>query len=274
MGGWEDVDAMTPPSPNWYDDDTPLDEGSSCSSMDDTDHKMDSMTRDGDADEMMEYKWKDYSDGDVFVGGRSDAANDLMWGGPAGYASPLAALLDMTPPQSPFHADKPMQLPQCPPMMLPIIGNPEVVATVTVSIPQGVLKPTKKTSKRKSSTSSIKTEKSSRGSVGDRLKDNSSPTLDGLPENKRSTHNVLERKRRHDLKNSYKALRAQIPGIENNERTPTGVILVRAHDVIQELQDTQTDLMQQIEAMKQRNDVLRQSSLNAPMFGGLATTGR
>ena len=56
---------------------------------------------------------------------------------------------DMTPPQSPFHADKPMQLPQCPPMMLPIIGNPEVVATVTVSIPQGVLKPTKKTSKRK-----------------------------------------------------------------------------------------------------------------------------
>jgi hypothetical protein len=48
------------------------------------------------------------------------------------------------------------------------------------------------------------------------------------PESKRKTHNVLERKRRNDLKRSYQSLRKQLPNLSDQSRAPTGHILIKA----------------------------------------------
>jgi len=62
------------------------------------------------------------------------------------------------------------------------------------------------------------------------------------PEARRLTHNVLERKRRNDLKMSYKKLRRQLPKLADNERCPTGQILIHAVDTIKELRTQQEAL--------------------------------
>jgi Myc proto-oncogene protein len=63
---------------------------------------------------------------------------------------------------------------------------------------------------------------------------------------------VLERKRRHDLKISYQELRQQLPGIEDSDRTPTGVILVRAHEIIMELEEEEHKLHSMLRAAHAR----------------------
>jgi len=240
-----------PPSPTWYDYDSEMLSSASSARLE---FHVDPI------ETKLEYTWKD-SEGGAGPFVSRQGSNDLMWGASPGYASPLAVLLDMTPPQSPFSADKHVSVAQCPPMMVPLIGNPDVVLTIpklTTKLTTSVLKGGR-AGKRKYSTSSVKSDDSadaaSWSNVGDM---DLGASLDGLPENKRSTHNVLERKRRHDLKNSYKALRSQIPDIENNDRTPTGHILVRAHEVIQDLQTKQTQLVLQIEAVRAKNAALKQ----------------
>jgi hypothetical protein len=77
------------------------------------------------------------------------------------------------------------------------------------------------------------------------------------PEMKRHTHNVLERKRRNDLKTSYNALRAQIPGLIDNDRAPTGQILSHAVDFIVALQVEDEDLQAGLALLRADNERLR-----------------
>ena len=55
-------------------------------------------------------------------------------------------------------------------------------------------------------------------------------------EARRASHNVLERKRRNDLKNSFDILRTGIPDLEENIRAPKVVILRKAVEYIKYLQ--------------------------------------
>jgi len=66
------------------------------------------------------------------------------------------------------------------------------------------------------------------------------------PESRRHTHNVLERKRRNDLKNSYQLLREQLPALEENDRAPTGQILLHAVEYITGMAEQEQDLEQKI----------------------------
>lgn len=76
------------------------------------------------------------------------------------------------------------------------------------------------------------------------------------PEVRRLTHNVLERKRRNDLKLSYKSLRRQLPALADNERCPTGQILTHAVDTIEALQAEARALEAGIRAAKLRRQQL------------------
>jgi len=77
------------------------------------------------------------------------------------------------------------------------------------------------------------------------------------PESRRHTHNVLERKRRNDLKNSYQLLREQLPTLEDNDRAPTGQILLHAVEYITSLNDKERDLAQQLAAARREGARLR-----------------
>lgn len=52
---------------------------------------------------------------------------------------------------------------------------------------------------------------------------------------KRTQHNVLERKRRNDLKFSFFALRDSVPELNNQERAPKVLILKKAADYVHSL---------------------------------------
>eukprot|EP00040_Diaphanoeca_grandis_P002459 m.21744 g.21744 ORF g.21744 m.21744 type:complete len:363 (+) comp13522_c0_seq1:293-1381(+) len=77
------------------------------------------------------------------------------------------------------------------------------------------------------------------------------------PENKRKTHNVLERKRRNDLKNSYQSLRQQLPDLAENRRAPTGQILTLAVHYISQLQKESNDLGSKLAVIRAENLRLR-----------------
>lgn len=79
------------------------------------------------------------------------------------------------------------------------------------------------------------------------------------PEARRLTHNVLERKRRNDLKTSYQVLRANIPDLEDNDRTPTGQILLHAVEYIEALDITEARLIHAVAQARLLNERLRAS---------------
>ena len=99
-----------------------------------------------------------------------------------------------------------------------------------------------------------------RASEDDTLKTITQLRADGInePESRRKIHNVLERKRRNDLKFCYRELRDSIPDLEKTDRTPTGTILCRAAEYIQQLQDEETKLAQAMDAARAENERLRQ----------------
>lgn len=76
------------------------------------------------------------------------------------------------------------------------------------------------------------------------------------PELKRITHNVLERKRRNDLKVSYQELREQIPELKNVERAPTGQILLKAFEFVEHLKKTEQQLLSSIASARAENEKL------------------
>lgn len=77
------------------------------------------------------------------------------------------------------------------------------------------------------------------------------------PESRRHTHNVLERKRRNDLKNSYQLLREQLPALEENDRAPTGQILLHAVEYITGMAEQERDFEQQIHRARVEANRLR-----------------
>lgn len=68
--------------------------------------------------------------------------------------------------------------------------------------------------------------------------------LTGLDEDmkKRNIHNILERKRREDLKASFRMLRERLPDVAHDERAPKVVILKKATGHIHILKARQTDI--------------------------------
>uniref|UniRef100_A0A8C8R848 Transcriptional regulator n=1 Tax=Pelusios castaneus TaxID=367368 RepID=A0A8C8R848_9SAUR len=86
----------------------------------------------------------------------------------------------------------------------------------------------------------------------------SSPRTSDTEENdKRRTHNVLERQRRNELKLSFFALRDQIPEVANNEKAPKVVILKKATEYVLSIQTDEHRLIAEKEQLKKRQEQLK-----------------
>lgn len=77
------------------------------------------------------------------------------------------------------------------------------------------------------------------------------------PESKRRIHNVLERKRRNDLKLSYQSLRCQLPLLADNDRAPTGHILIQAVEYITDLKKEEVSLAQKTAMLREQIEMKR-----------------
>ncbi|EDV23047.1 Transcriptional regulator Myc-1 [Trichoplax sp. H2] len=73
---------------------------------------------------------------------------------------------------------------------------------------------------------------------------------------KRATHNVLERKRRNDLRYSFQTLRDQIPDLEDNERAPKVNILKKSTEYIKFLKEEESKLISMKETERERRKAL------------------
>ncbi|NXS80285.1 MYC1 regulator, partial [Erpornis zantholeuca] len=86
----------------------------------------------------------------------------------------------------------------------------------------------------------------------------SSPrTSDSEENDKRRTHNVLERQRRNELKLSFFALRDQIPEVADNEKAPKVVILKKATEYILSIQSDEHRLIAEKEQLRRRREQLK-----------------
>ncbi|XP_037747944.1 myc proto-oncogene protein isoform X1 [Chelonia mydas] len=86
----------------------------------------------------------------------------------------------------------------------------------------------------------------------------SSPRTSDTEENdKRRTHNVLERQRRNELKLSFFALRDQIPEVANNEKAPKVVILKKATEYVLSIQTDEHRLIAEKEQLRKRREQLK-----------------
>lgn len=85
----------------------------------------------------------------------------------------------------------------------------------------------------------------------------SSDSEDMCDVGKRTQHNVLERKRRTDLKNSFFHLRDSVPDLEGQERAPKVVILRKASQYIYRLIEEQRQKDREIEQLKLRKEKLK-----------------
>lgn len=86
----------------------------------------------------------------------------------------------------------------------------------------------------------------------------SSPAAsDGEDNDKRRTHNVLERQRRNELKLSFFALRDEIPDVANNEKAAKVVILKKATECILGMQTEEQRLQGLKEQLERRNALLK-----------------
>ncbi|XP_064010351.1 myc proto-oncogene protein [Pogoniulus pusillus] len=86
----------------------------------------------------------------------------------------------------------------------------------------------------------------------------SSPrTSDSEENDKRRTHNVLERQRRNELKLSFFALRDQIPEVANNEKAPKVVILKKATEYVLSIQRDEHRLISEKEQLRERREQLK-----------------
>lgn len=83
-------------------------------------------------------------------------------------------------------------------------------------------------------------------------------SLESDDEQRRASHNVLERKRRNDLKSSFQVLRGQIPELEDNHRAPKVTILKKAADFIKQIREKEDDLQTRLAIEKKRESKLLQ----------------
>lgn len=77
-------------------------------------------------------------------------------------------------------------------------------------------------------------------------------------EGKRSAHNVMERQRRNDLKNSLLSLRACLPSLNSQERAPKVVILSHATKYVTDLLTKDRRLQAEVKNLQLRNLRLKQ----------------
>nr|XP_056710376.1 myc proto-oncogene protein [Euleptes europaea] len=82
-------------------------------------------------------------------------------------------------------------------------------------------------------------------------------TSDSEENDKRRTHNVLERQRRNELKLSFFALRDQIPEVANNEKAPKVVILKKATEYVLSIQSDEHRLIAEKEQLRRRREQLK-----------------
>ncbi len=94
-----------------------------------------------------------------------------------------------------------------------------------------------------------------------RINSNTSSVGDGTEsddEHRRASHNILERKRRNDLKYSFQILREQVPDLEENQRAPKVTILRKAAEYIRRIQLESNASEQELERERKRETRLRQ----------------
>ncbi|XP_049888481.1 transcriptional regulator Myc-B-like isoform X1 [Epinephelus moara] len=85
-----------------------------------------------------------------------------------------------------------------------------------------------------------------------------SPRSDGEDnDDKRRTHNVLERQRRNELKMSFMTLRDEVPVVANNDRAAKVVILKKATEYICEIREDERRLLTMKEALRKRSRELK-----------------
>lgn len=82
--------------------------------------------------------------------------------------------------------------------------------------------------------------------------------LESDDEQRRASHNVLERKRRNDLKYSFQILRGQIPELKDNQRAPKVTILRKAAEYIKQIREEDDDLQTRMAKEKRRESKLLQ----------------
>uniref|UniRef100_A0A9J8BUC2 Transcriptional regulator n=1 Tax=Cyprinus carpio carpio TaxID=630221 RepID=A0A9J8BUC2_CYPCA len=83
-------------------------------------------------------------------------------------------------------------------------------------------------------------------------------TSDSEDNDKRRTHNVLERQRRNELKLSFFALRDVIPDVANNEKAAKVVILKKATECIETMQEDEQKLISLKEKLRRKCEHLKQ----------------
>ncbi|XP_070775027.1 transcriptional regulator Myc-B-like [Enoplosus armatus] len=100
--------------------------------------------------------------------------------------------------------------------------------------------------------------------AGKRMKSDSggrrcwSPRSDGEDNNdKRRTHNVLERQRRNELKMSFLTLRDEIPAVANNDKAAKVVILKKATEFVTEIREDERRLLTMKDELRKRNRELK-----------------
>ena len=76
-------------------------------------------------------------------------------------------------------------------------------------------------------------------------------------EGRRAQHNVLERKRRNDLKSSFHQLRDHVPELNSQERAPKVVILKKATEYIWSLRRTHSKYQSELEYLQRTNEKLQ-----------------
>ncbi|KAK9538325.1 hypothetical protein VZT92_003507 [Zoarces viviparus] len=86
----------------------------------------------------------------------------------------------------------------------------------------------------------------------------SNPRPDGEDDrDKRRTHNVLERRRRNELKRSFSALRDQIPTVAHDHRAAKVWILKEATQFVHQVREDQRRLLTRKEELRKRSEELR-----------------
>ncbi len=97
---------------------------------------------------------------------------------------------------------------------------------------------------------------SSRASSRASSRPSSHPSSDSEDPDKRATHNVLERKRRDELRCSYHALRDEVPDLISKDRAPKVAILKTGTDYIHKLRNIEKRLLKEKESERRRHEQL------------------
>lgn len=146
----------------------------------------------------------------------------------------------------------------------PVLMVPEMMTTIRAESKPAAAAATSTTTKRKASVVDDMDERPTKKSKSVTPASSPTPSTPTTtessrddPEAKRLTHNVLERRRRNDLKNSYQQLRLTIPSLEDNERAPTGQILIHAVELITSLKNEDEALQAAIATLRAENERLR-----------------